>query len=180
MKARSNRLSGRFYSGGFAVPLGVVLPTLVTTLIVALLLTGCSSVSGLVTRLTPNGGPVALKKLSLKADRLLNSGAPVAVDLVLVFEQKPLVMLGALRAGEWFSNRQDLVRQYPNQLLVTSWEIVPGQVIESMSLAEGQEKLVGVLVFADYPGGQSYRADATGMPNVRVNLLKDDFSIFPF
>ena len=111
---------------------------------------------------------------------MLNNGAPVAVDLVLVLDQKLLVMLGALRAAEWFNNRHDFLRQYPNQLQVTSWEIVPGQVIKPMTVADDQTKLVGVLIFADYPGQQTFRANATGMSNVRVHLSKADFSIVAF
>ena len=37
--------------------------------------------------------------------------------------------------------------------------------------------LVGVLIFADYLGEQTYRADATGMREVQVYLAKDGFEI---
>lgn len=136
--------------------------------------------SGLVTSLTANGSLKALQKITLSADRLSNNSAPIAVDLVLVLDQKPLLRLGTLRASEWFINRQDLLRQYPNQLRVTSWEIVPGQVIAPQTVPEVQGKLVGVMVFADYPGDRSFRADASNMPSVRVHLSKDDFSIATF
>lgn len=141
---------------------------------------GCAAVSGLVANLSHSDSLPALQKFSLRADRLSNNGAPVAVDLVLVFDKKPLAMLGALRAGEWFSNREDYLRQYQNQLRVASWEIVPGQIIKPMSVSEDQSKLVGVFIFADYLGAQSFRADASNMSSVRVQLSKDDYSISPF
>lgn len=162
------------YSLGFLVLL------LLPAVLVGQLMTGCSAMSGLVTTLTPSDSLPALQSLSLSADRLSNNGAPVAVDLLLVFDKRTLPVLSALRASEWFNNRQDLLRQYPNHLRVTSWEIVPGQVIQPTQVAEEQSKLVAVLIFANYHGEQSFRADASNMQNVRVHLSKDDFSISAF
>ena len=160
--------------------LGALLLVLAFVMVISQVLAGCSSVSGMVTSLMPSGSLPALQTFSLSADRLSNNGAPVAVDLVLVLDKKPLVMLGALRASDWFNNRQDLLRQYPNQLRVTSWEIVPGQVINPTTVLGDQGKLMGVLVFADYPGEQSFRADASSMRSVQVHLSKNDFSIASF
>jgi type VI secretion system protein len=159
---------------------GLVILVLTLFMTVGQLLTGCSAMSGLVTGLTPSGTLVNLQKFALSADRLSNNGSPVAVDLVLILDQKPLLRLGSLRASEWFNNRLDLQRQYPNQLKVTSWEIVPGQVIAPQTVMGDQGKLVGVLVFADYPGERSFRTDASNMPTVRVHLSKTDFSISTF
>lgn len=169
------RRSSSGYSTFFLVVLGSVL-----ILIAGPLLTGCSAMSGLITSLTPGNSIMSLQKIALSADRRSNNGAPVAVDLVLVLDQKPLLSLGSLRASEWFNNRQDLQRQYPNQLHVTSWEIVPGQVIGPQAVVGNQGKLVGVLIFARYPGERSFRTDASNMSTVRVHLSKADFSISAF
>jgi hypothetical protein len=165
----------RSCSSTFSLTMLVVL--MVPTLILGQLLAGCSTVSAVVTELTPSDSLAELKKISLSADRLSNFGSPVAVDLVLIFDQKRLTMLGALRAGDWFKSKPDLLRQYPNQFQVTSWEIVPGQVLKPLTPPDYERKLVGVLIFANYPGEKSFRADASNMPSVRVNLFKDDFSI---
>lgn len=135
--------------------------------------------SGLVTSLTPRSGPPELQKISLRADRQANHGAPVAVDLVLVLEPKPFALLATLRAGEWFNNKTDLLRQHQNRLVVVSWEIVPGQSMTPTEIPSTNGNLVGVLIFADYLGEQTYRADATGMREVQVYLAKDGFEIAP-
>lgn len=135
--------------------------------------------SGLVTSLTPRSGPPELQKISLSADRQANHGAPVAVDLVLVLEPKPFALLATLRAGEWFNNKTDLLRQHQNRLVVVSWEIVPGQSMTPTEIPSTNGNLVGVLIFADYLGEQTYRADATGMREVQVYLAKDGFEIAP-
>ena len=175
-----NRYLGwsRRWTSNYFIELKVL--AMVPCLILAQLLTGCSAISGLVDNLTPSSSLPPLQKISLSADRLSNNGTPVAVDLVLVLDQKPLAGLASLRASEWFNNRQDFIRQYPNQLRVTSWEIVPGQVLAPLIVPGEQEKLVGVLIFADYPGERSFRADASKRPTVRVHLSKDDFSIASF
>ena len=133
--------------------------------------------SGLVITLTPRNGPPELQKISLSADRQANHGAPVAVDLVLVLEPKPFALLATLRAGEWFNNKTDLLRQHQNRLVVVSWEIVPGQNMAPAEIPSTSGNLVGVLIFADYAGEQTYRADATGMREVQVYLAKDGFEI---
>jgi type VI secretion system protein len=153
---------------------------IVPSLLFSQLITGCSAISGLVTNLTPSNSLQPLQRIALNADKFLNHGSPVAVDLVLVLDQKPLSGLVTLRASEWFSNRQDYMRQYPNQIRVTSWEIVPGQIIPPLNVSGDQEKLIGVFIFADYPGERSFRADASKRTTVRVNLSKDDFSIASF
>lgn len=135
--------------------------------------------SGLVTSLTPRSGPPELQKISLSADRQANHGAPVAVDLVLVLEPKPFALLATLRAGEWFNNKTDLLRQHQNRIVVVSWEIVPGQSMTPTEIPSTNGSLVGVLIFADYQGEQTYRADATGMREVQVYLAKDGFEIAP-
>jgi type VI secretion system protein len=160
--------------------LGLLLLVFVPSILAVQFLTGCSTMSAVVKGLTPSGSLPPLNKISLSADKLLNNGAPVAVDLVLVFDKKPLAVLGALRASEWFNNRQDLLRQYPSHLKVTSWEIVPGQMIQPTNVSEDQGKLVAVLIFANYLGERSFRADASSMQNIRVRLSKDDFSISAF
>jgi type VI secretion system protein len=177
LKRRFFRLMRRCTSN---YSLGLLVLVFVPSILVAQLVTGCSTMSAVIKGFTPSGSLSALKNISLSADKLLNNGAPVAVDLVLVLDKKPLAVLGALRAGEWFNNRQDLLRQYPSQLKVTSWEIVPGQVIQPTNVSEDQGKLVAVLIFANYSGEQSFRADASSMQNVRVHLSKDDFSISAF
>ena len=157
--------------------LGILLSFTVPFILVAQLMVGCTAISGLVTRLTPNDGLPSLQTITLSSDSLSNNGAPVAVDLVQILDKKPLEVLGTLRANEWFINRQDLMRQYPNQIRVISWEVVPGQVIKLTNIPETQGSLLGVLIFANYPGEESFRADASRMPNTRVNLHKVGFSI---
>ena len=153
------------------------MPLLLAIVIVGQLMVGCSTMSGMVTSLALSSSLPALQTITLITDRFSNNGAPVAVDLVLLLDKKPLAVLGALQAGEWFKNRHDLQREYSNQVQVTSWEAVPGQVIKLTKIPGDQGKLMGVLIYANYPGEKNFRADVSRMPNVRVNLHKDNFSI---
>src|ERR1043166_2314528 len=46
----------------------------------------------------------------------LNENAPVAVDLVVVYDAKVLDALLKLPAAEWFTKKQQFVKDYPNGL----------------------------------------------------------------
>ena len=144
------------------------------------LLVGCSMAKGIVTYLMPKSGPAELSRLSIEAEKRANDNAPVALDVVVVLEQKAFELLSTLRAADWFGARRDLMRQYQQQLVVHSWEVVPGQRLEVLVLPATEKVIVGTLVFADYRGDQAYRADVTGVKEMRLNLGGDDFSVLPF
>src|SRR6185436_15401361 len=90
-----------------------------------------------------------LLPMQVKVSPALNEDAPVAVDLVVVYDAKLLDALLKLPSAEWFAKKPQLLKDHPNALDVQSWEWTPGQQVAPASVAyhAGAKKIV---LFADY------------------------------
>ena len=143
----------------------------------ALLLVACSTVSNLGQLLLPD---VQLQTVTLEASKDVNGGYPVALDVLLLTDQKVYDALGNLRATEWFAGKADYLRQHQNKLFLTSWELVPGQRLEGVSLTVPPQAVIGTLIFADYLGDRTYRASVVKKRAVVIQLNRDDFELLPY
>lgn len=117
------------------------------------------------------------EQLSIAADPEVNQGYPVAVDVVMVADKDIFATLSKLRAAEWFAGKRDYQRQYQKSIQVLSWEVVPGQSVVEKVRKELDGDLVGTLLFADYIGDKTFRANVTGYTQVHLELKPDDFSV---
>jgi type VI secretion system protein len=107
----------------------------------------------------------------------LNENAPVAVDLVVVYDAKVLDALLKLPAAEWFTKKQQLVKDYPNGLDVQkSWEWTPGQEIPKQTITyhAGAKKVV---LFADYQTDGEHRVTVDPQQPFRLVLGEGDLTV---
>lgn len=155
----------------------IVLKTTAFYVVLTFLLSGCSSLLNMESWKNVFASDRKLTKLSIIADRQVNGGYPLALDVVIVTEAKALTTLTGLRAAEWFTGKIDLRRQYQNKLTVLTWEIVPGQHFENIVMPIEAKDAVGVLVFADYPGEFSYRATLQNQWQAVIQLRQTDFDV---
>ncbi len=90
-----------------------------------------------------------------------NDTTPVAIDMVAIRDQVLVEKLSALTAAEWFGQREQMMRDNPSTLGLTSWELVPGQTMKAD--LPWQEPAWAILVFANYatPGPHRLRVPAT-------------------
>lgn len=105
-----------------------------------------------------DGERVKWTQLTLSAAPDANQNSPVAVDLVLVTDEKLLARLSELTAAKWFEARADLLKTYPGELRHGSWEIVPGQVLKVPGQRFEGPRVMGVLAFANYAAPGAHRA----------------------
>lgn len=120
-----------------------------------------------------------LRLLSIMSSTDVNGGYPVALDLVVITDQKVFDALSVLRASEWFAGKTDYMRQHQKVLQVMSWEVVPKQEMTNISMPAFDGSTVGILVFADYLGDRSYRAIVKDQKNVAILLKNNDFEVVP-
>jgi hypothetical protein len=72
--------------------------------------------------------------IAFNIDRQANRDFPIAVDLVHVLDVAAIERVGALSAAEWFAAREQVQRDFPTGIVVTSYEVVPGQVLPTLAL----------------------------------------------
>ena len=119
---------------------------------------------------------VEIKKITIVADKSLNNGIPVAVDLLFIDEQAVLDSLSKMKALEWFSERKDYLRKYKSQLKIISYEVVPGQIIKNDDIPYSiSGDAIAIIIFADYLSEGSFSSLIKNKSEARIRLGENDF-----
>lgn len=106
-----------------------------------------------------------------------NDNAPVALDLVYVAPRQPLPeRIGALTASEWFEKRAQFLRDWPRDLDVRSWEVVPGQTLPETDLPSPEVRGEAFL-FALYRAEGVHRARLAEGGRLMVRLLAEEMQV---
>ena len=116
--------------------------------------------------------PIAVK-IAPKA----NDDTPIAVDLVIVYDQKLVDALLKMPATEWFQGKQQYIADHsPHDIIVVGWEWVPGQSVDDFKVPyrAGARNLI---VFADYHTEGKHRAAVTPPQPLRLLLGERDLSV---
>jgi type VI secretion system protein len=129
----------------------------------ALCLAGCS---GSMPR-------VNVDSLSISVATQANLDTPIPLDAVLVRNPQLLDMLLGLPSARWFAQRDQLRRDYPKDLNVISYEVVPGQQIIDAKFGFDGQRAAGVLVFAGYQTPGAHRVRLDGGPQKALLQLGD-------
>ena len=153
----------------------LISPYHIIVLILSLFLMG-SALScgiGLRTRALLGGKLTVSIDISEKA----NQNSPVALDVVVVYDEELLARLLEFSSKDWFEKREQIKRDYlqGEGLDYWGWEWVPGQKVTIQKLPLKPEAKGG-FIFADYfsPGVHRVRIDPFG--DVIVHLLEKRFT----
>jgi len=129
-----------------------------------LALAGCSTIGDLsksamsAVGLGPKPKSPDWKSLTITAADDANHNSAVALDVVFVRDQALLDTLASTPASKWFSTRADILRSFPDNVGVMSYELVPRQSIRIPEEILEKQKAWGVLAFAGYPPPGDHRA----------------------
>ena len=100
---------------------------------------------------------VKLKSVQLEVTERANDNSPIAVDFVAVRDPELLKTLQSLTAGQWFSNKPQILLDYPEKLKIWTLELVPGSRMETKEIPLSGEPADGLLMFVGYSGEGAYR-----------------------
>ena len=105
-----------------------------------------------------------------------NQNSPVAVDLLVVYDEGLMAKLLQMTAREWFAQRDQIRRDFKDGegFDAWGWEWIPAQKIPVQELPLKPSAL-GALVFADYdsPGTHRFRIDP--FEDIVLHLNETDF-----
>lgn len=128
----------------------------------------------------------SLQSIVLQASEEVNDNTPLAVDLVILFDEALAPQIAALPARDWFSQSEQFQRDFPREIKVKRWEIIPGQIIGPISLdsafltQENGRAAAGAFVFADFLSPGNHRARLVSQEGVRVLLGRDEMLLQGF
>lgn len=121
---------------------------------------------------------VRVSTIELTVSQRANRDAPIAVDMVMVRKEELVDTILGLTAADWFAQRSQFRRDYPRDVEVISWEVVPGQTLIRRPI-DGGKDLWAAVVFANYldPGPHRLRVD--GVEDVTIRLGEETLSLVP-
>ena len=142
----------------------------ISATLVALFAAGCS-VTGKVR--SAFGGQLPIKVTVAPG---ANDDSAIAVDFVVVYDQKLLDEVMKVTAAEWFAKKQRFLADHPGDLIVEAREWVPGQPVAPITIPyrAGARKIV---IFADYHSGGEHRAVVPPQQPSHVLLGETDLKV---
>jgi type VI secretion system protein len=117
---------------------------------------------------------IKLSSVSFSVARLANDDSPIPIDLVAVDDEELLKKLLTLPASQWFEQREQLQRDFPQALYVWSKELVPGQRLDVADAPIKGQRGVVVLVYAGYSSPGMHRLRLDQQKNVILYLDSQD------
>jgi hypothetical protein len=139
----------------------------VAVAVIALAGGGCSSVKKVRTLF---GGMLPMQ---VEVAKDVNERSPVAVDLLVVYDAKLVEELLKVPSTGWFAGREQYLKDHAKAISVQSWEWVPGQPVEPVTI----EYRIGarkVILFADYRTAGEHRLAIEPQQPFRLVLRAND------
>ena len=105
-----------------------------------------------------------------------NEDSPLAVDLLVVYDDKLIDKLLEKKARDWFAGREQFLRDHDDDVKAQKWEWIPGQEVEPIELVYGigAKRLV---LFADYVTPGDHRATIDPQQRFRLVLGQSDIAL---
>ena len=151
----------------FATMAGWSLPILA-----AVSLTSCKTPKSLC--VTPAG----LNRLTITTEPGTNGGLAVEIDLVFVTNKKVYKAIGEMKARDYFAQREQMVRDFPNGFKIRSFGLEQTQR-QIAYKTEPPCNLVGTLLFVNYNNDKPNRIRLKKSKAGTLVLRPDDFAWRP-
>ena len=119
---------------------------------------------------------VKLKSVQLEVTENVNDNSPIAVDFVAVRDPELLKTLQSLTAGQWFSNKSQILLDYP-MLKIWPLELVPGSLLETEDIPLSGESAIGLLMFAGYSGEGAHRLRLDQTRKLKLKFGDNDVQV---
>lgn len=116
--------------------------------------------------------------IKVKVSERANRNNPVAVALVLVYDDALMETLQAMTARGWFEQVEQIKLDFPEHVAFDhwAWEWVPGQGVPVLHvpLKDRPQKAV---IFANYLSPGDHRARVDARRDIAVQLQEDGFTV---
>lgn len=98
--------------------------------------------------------------MKITVDPVANANYPVALSVLVLYDKAPLAKLQEMNARQWFTQREQFLRDNAKTVSEDYFEFVPGQVVPPLKRPLKDKTTLG-LVFANYrtPGAHRYTFD---------------------
>ncbi|MCP4702446.1 MAG: hypothetical protein GY862_37145 [Gammaproteobacteria bacterium] len=123
--------------------------------------------------------PVLTKTVEFDVGKKANFNSPVAVDLVAVDDISLLWQISRLSAREWFDRRRQFQHDFPLDLQIWEWELVPGEEIPVFEIPNKGKEAMGLMIFANYAAPGLHRVRIGPFAGVLIRLMENELAVYP-
>lgn len=116
-----------------------------------------------------------LEKVNFKVAKKVNGNAPVAVRLVIIYDDGVLGEVSKMTADQFFEQETQLKKDHANDMDVVPWEVVPGQEMDSETINPTKAYGKGGFVFARYSTPDAHRESLADEHEITIHLDEKDF-----
>ena len=118
--------------------------------------------------------PTRALSVAVSIDKEANQGYPVAVSLVLVYGQMALTKIKAMPARQWFDERSQLARDFPecSGFVAYDWEWVPDRYVSPITVMIPPDVLE-VFTFANYLAKGDHRISVNVAKGMNLKLTRE-------
>ena len=108
----------------------------------------------------------------------VNQNSPIALDLVVVYDESLLTQLMGMTADQWFEKRSQIRRDYLRGAGFDSWgwEWIPGQKVPVQKLPL-KPAAIGGVIFAKFTAPGVHRSRINPFHDVNIFLRENDFAV---
>ena len=145
------------------------------SLLIALLLSGCLYIRH------PGALFGGLLTMQVTTVPKMNRDMPVAVEVLVVYEQKVLEQLEKLSATQWFEGRAQFLRDNPpgtDTFQTWRWEWVPAQNVPNQEMRYALGALA-TIIYVSYQTPGDHRAQVAPRQDFLLSLKANDFEAGP-
>ena len=118
-----------------------------------------------------------LEKVNFKVAKNVNGNSPIAVRLVIAYDDGVMGEVSKMTADQFFEQESQLKKDHANDMDVISWEVVPGQEMDSESISPTKAYGKGGFVFARYSTPDAHREALADEQVITIHLDEKDFYI---
>ena len=120
---------------------------------------------------------VWLEKIKFNSSQDVNSNSPITVDILVFYEAESLKKIADLPADKYFDQKDQLKKDYGDQIDFFSYDIVPGQKMKDQPVNLSKSSGLAAVAFARYSTPGPHRATIGSDRIIQLDLERNDFKI---
>jgi len=115
-----------------------------------------------------------IETVSIYTEPDTNQNSAIAVDLVMIYDQELVKLIGQMSAAKYFTSSKELLLDNPTLLDIWHWELVPGQIVQDFAPPQENGDAYAAYVFANYLTPGSHRIKVAPNGKVKILLMQND------
>ncbi|WP_032112300.1 hypothetical protein [Candidatus Paracaedibacter symbiosus] len=143
-------------------------------------LSGCAPdaiKSGVASAAKMEQAKVWLEQVKFNPTPDVNGNAPITVDILVFYDAEAMGKVAALTADKYFQQKDQLKKDYSDQIDFFSFDVVPGQRMKDQDIELSKASGLAAVAFARYSTPGPHRVAIGPDRIIQLDLEKNDFKI---